>query len=418
MSQAAGTAQELRAKYGSIATRGLVVGLLGVAGLIAGFVLEEKAFFQSYMFGYIFWITITLGMLGWMLLHNMTAGKWGFTIRRFIQAGTWSGSPMRSPLLLMAILLVPILLGGYEHYYHWMHADAVATDHTLQAKSFYLNEPFWYARLAFYFLFWIWIAATLKRLLDREEETLDPTESKITRIQKISAGGLVLFMLTVNFAMTDLAMSIEAHWFSTIYGVIMLISGVLSAIAIANGTTVLSARYRPFSTYIDTKTLHDLGNLMFALTVFWAYVSFSQYMIIWSANLAEEASWYLKRTDGIYEWIGYGLLAFHFAFPFIILIQRKFKRNPHLLRRMAIYIVTMHFFNMLWQIKPAFQEVGDTTFNFHILDIAAVAGIGGLWVWMYMSALQKSERALLPKHDLRMKGAKPVVDDRGDTVTA
>ena len=279
-----GSQQQLRDKYGAIANRAAIVGILGIIGLAAGWLLDADAFYESYMFGYIFWLTITLGMIGWMLLHNLTAGKWGFTIRRMLQAATFSGSFARSPVLLMAVLVIPILIGGH-HFYHWMHAEAV-NDPTLVAKSFYLNEPFWYARLAFYFVFWAGITVVLRKMLDREEQTLQTNESKLRAIQRISAGGLVVFMLTVNFAMTDLVMSIEAHWFSTMYGIIMLIGGVLSAIALSNGMTVMSSKYRPFSDYVDTKTLHDLGNLMFALTVFWAYVSFSQYMIIWSANLS------------------------------------------------------------------------------------------------------------------------------------
>ena len=413
----AGSSRELRDRYSRMSMIALVVGVIGIVGLVAGWILDTDDFYQSYIFGYAYWMTITLGMIAWGLLHNMTAGKWGFTIRRMLQAGSFNDSFLLSPIVLMAVMFVPIIIGS-GYYYEWMHPEVVANDHVLELKSFYLNEPFWYGRLIFYFVFWIGISYWLKRLLDREEQTYSIHDSKLRTIQRISGFGLVVFLLSVNFSMTDWLMSLEPHWFSTIYGVIMLIGGVLSAIALSNTMVVTSARYRPFSGYLETKTLHDLGNLMFALTIFWAYVSFSQYIIIWSANLAEEAGWYLKRIDGVYEVIGYFLLAFHFIFPFLVLIQRKMKRNPFTLKRMAFYILIVHFVDLFWQIKPAFQEVGDTSFNIHILDFAAVAGIGGIWLFMYLRSLATSKRPLLPPHDLRMKWAKPVVEEVPATVQA
>ena len=407
---------ELRAKYAAMSRTAMIAGLIGVIGLVVGWIVEADKFYQSYIFGYAYWITITLGMIGWMLLHNMTAGKWGFTIRRFLQAGTFNGGFL-TPLLLMAVLIIPIIIGSGELYDKWMGAHD--GDHVLENKTFYLNEPFWYARMVFYFLFWIFLTMTLKRLLNREERTLDTSFSNMRTIQRLSGGGLVLFLLTVNFSMTDWMMSLEPHWFSTIYGVILLIGGVISAIALCIVMTVSSSKYAPFSKYLDTKTYHDLGNLMFALTVFWAYVSFSQYIIIWSANLAEEAGWYLKRTEGINEYIGYGLLVFHFIFPFLVLIQRKWKRDPNRLKRMAIYILAVHFIDIFWQIKPAFQRVGEASgLNIHWLDFAAVLGIGGLWLWLFLGGLASMKEPLLPAHDPRMKGAKPIADEDLATVNA
>ncbi len=406
-----GSSQELRQKYSKMSSMAGVIGAIGIVGLVAGAIFDIDSFRQSYMLGYVYWLTITFGMIAWMLLHNMTAGKWGFTIRRMLQAGTFNGSWGKSPLLLMVIGLIPIVIFK-DHYFSWMDPEIVADNHALQEKSFYLNETFWYVRMGIYVIFWLGLTAVLKRFLDREEKTSSVEESKLRTIQRISAGGLLFFFLTVNFSLTDYFMSLEPLWFSTIYGIIMLIGGTLSAIALTNGMVVTSAKHKPFSNYLDTKTFHDLGNLMFALTIFWAYVSFSQYVIIWSANLAEEAGWYLKRADGAYEWIGYGLLVFHFAFPFLVLIQRKVKRNPFTLKRMAIYILIVHFIDMFWQIKPAFQDVADAplSLNFHLLDLAAVAGIGGIWLYLYLKSLADSKEPLIPPHDFRMKGAKPVID--------
>lgn len=415
-----GTSAELQNKYARMSRTAMIVGLLGVVLMAVGWITDAEAFYQSYIFGYAYWITITLGMIGWILLHNLTAGKWGFTIRRFLQAGTFNGSAL-SPLILMALLIVPIIIGSDVLYGKWMHPEHLSASehHMLDLKSFYLNEPFWYARLAFYFLFWIFLTMTLRRLLLREERTLDTSLSNMRTIQRLSGGGLVLFMLTVNFSMTDWMMSLEPFWFSTMYGVIFMIGGAISAIALSNVMTVSSSPYAPFSKYLDTKTYHDLGNLMFALTVFWAYVSFSQYMIIWSANIAEEAGWFLKRTTGVNEYIGYGLLIFHFIVPFLILIQRKWKRNPQHLKRMAIYILAVHFIDMFWQIKPAFQEVGHAEgLNIHWLDFATFLGIGGLWLWLFLNGLAKMKEPLLPAHDPRMRGAKPVIDEHPAAVKA
>lgn len=410
---------ELQQKYAGMSRIALIAGAIGVVGLVIGWVTDSTKFYQSYIFGYAYWMTLNLGLLGWMLLHNMTAGKWGFTIRRFLQAGTFSGSFFRSPLVLMAILFIPIIIGSHS-LYEWMHPGVMETDHMLHKKEFYLNQPFWYGRLIFFFLFWIGISVISKRLLDKEEATLDPTRSRMRTIQRTSAVGLVLFVLSMNFAWTDWTMSLEPHWFSTMYGVIMLAGGALSAIALSNGMTVTSSENAPFSKYLDTKTYHDLGNLMFALTIFWAYVSFSQYLIIWAANLAEEAGWFLKRIDGPNEVIAYMLLIFHFAFPFLVLIQRWVKRNPRTLRTMALYILTMHFFDMFWQIKPAFQTIESASheLNMHWLDFAAVLGIGGLWLFVFLTALARMKAPLLPAHDPRMRGAKPVIEEEGKAATA
>lgn len=409
---------ELQQKYAGMSRIALIAGAIGVIGLVIGWVTNSTGFYQSYIFGYAYWMTLNLGLLGWMLLHNLTAGKWGFTIRRFLQAGTYSGSFLRSPLVLMAILFVPIIIGSHS-LYEWMHPGVMETDHMLHKKAFYLNEPFWYGRLIFYFLFWIGISVVSKRLLDKEEQILDPSRSRMRTIQRASAAGLLIFVLTMNFSWTDWTMSLEPHWFSTMYGVIMLAGAALSAIALSNGMTITSSDYTPFSKYLDKKTYHDLGNLMFALTIFWAYVSFSQYLIIWAANLAEEAGWFLKRIEGPNEIIAYALLIFHFAFPFLVLIQRWVKRNPRTLRTMALYILTMHFFDMFWQIKPAFQSIEDasTSLNISWLDFAAIIGIGGLWLFVFLSALARMKAPLLPAHDPRMRGGKPVLDEE-TTVTA
>lgn len=402
---------DLQQKYSRLAKTALVAGVVGVAGLVIGWLTESEEFYHSYIFGYTYWMTLTLGLLGWMLLHNMTAGKWGFTIRRFLQAGTFSGSMAYSPFVLMAILFIPIILGT-EHLYEWMYPETISAhhQHMLHNKHFYLNTPFWYARLIFYFLFWIGVSMASKRMLDKEEQTIDPSRSGMRTIQRFSAGALVVFLLTENFAWTDWTMSLEWTWFSTMYGVTMLAGGALSAIALSNLMTVNSAKYAPFSKYIDSKTYHDLGNLMFALTIFWAYVSFSQYLIIWSANLAEESGWYLKRTQGVNEIIAYSLLVFHFVAPFLILIQRGIKRTPGTLKRMAYWLLIAHFLDIFWQIKPSFQSLEDTGLNIHWLDFAAFVGIGGLWLFVFLTALAKTKASLLPAHDPRMRGGKPVLD--------
>lgn len=411
-----GSSHDLRNKYARIGRTALIVGLLGVVGLAVGWLLDPDDFYQSYIFGYAYWITITLGMIGWMLLHNMTAGKWGFAIRRILQSATFNGKIPYTPIVLMAVLFIPIIIGSGTLYHEWM--DHSPSDHMLEHKSFYLNEPFWYARIIFYFLFWILLTATLKRMLSREERVFDPAQSNLRKIGRVSSFGMVLFALTVNFAVTDWFMSLEPHWYSTIYGVIFLVGGALSAMALTNVTLVTGAKHEPFHSYLDVKTFHDLGNLMFALTVFWAYVSFSQYIIIWSANLAEESAWYIKRSNGPNEYIAYGLLVFHFIFPFLMLIQRRMKRNPMSLRPMAIYILVVHALDIFWQIKPAFQDLEDRTLNFHLLDLAALAGIGGLWLFLFFTALAKSADPLVTINDQRMKGPRPVLDETPATVNA
>jgi hypothetical protein len=216
----------------------------------------------------------------------------------------------------------------------------------------------------------------------------------------LSSGTLVLYALTVTFWSVDWVMSIEPHWFSTIYGVLFMTGQALAALAFAVAVLVLLARRPPLSEVIGPGHYHDLGKLLLAFVMFWAYVTFSQFLIVWSGNLPEEVPWYLARLRGGWGAVALGLVLLHFSLPFVLLLSRTVKRNPRTLAAVAVIIVGMRFVDALWLILPAFSR-GD--FQLHWMDLAAPIGVGGLWIALF--ARQLKTRAILPFNDPRFAEA-------------
>lgn len=370
--------------------KAIVAAVIGVALLVVGGLSNADQFYRSYLLGYIYWVIISVGMFALYSLHNVVSGAWGFTIRRFLESGVRT-------LPLMLVLFVPIILGMHS-LYEWTHADAVAKDHILQQKAPYLNETFFIVRLVFYFALWSGLGFYLMKLNRQIEENRDP--KNLGKVQKLSGVTLLLIILTGTFAAVDWMMSLEPHWFSTIYGILFIAGGALSALAVTIGLLVRFRGNRPISDFIVPRIFHDLGTLMFALTMFWAYISFSQFIIIWSGNVAEETPWYAVRMANEWGTIGWGLVFLHFALPWVILLSKKAKRNPQILRAVAIWMLTMRFMDLYWLIAPAHLRA---EFGFHWLDLAAPLAIGGIWVAYYCQQLKG--KTLMTVWDPRLEDA-------------
>ena len=307
----------------------LIVGIVGIAASAIGAVVVTDQFFRSWMLSSLFWLAIALGALPLLMIHHLVGGKWGFAIRRILEAAS-------RMLPLMAILFIPILF-GIHRLYEWSHADVVAGDAVLKHKSSYLNVPFFASRAAFYFLVWIWFGWLLNRWSMEQDRT--GHISILHRLQKLSGAGLVVYALTITFASTDWVMSLEPHWFSTIYGMMFMVGQVLTTLAFAVAILALLAETPPVSRFLTAETLNDLGNLLFAFIMLWAYLSFSQYLIIWSGNLPEEIPWYLRRSTGGWQWIAIALALFHFAVPFVLLLSGQIKRDRASLLRVVILLL-------------------------------------------------------------------------------
>jgi hypothetical protein len=378
------TADELIPVLRDHQRRLFLAGAVGGVLSLAGWWIDPAQFFQSYLMGYMFVLGITLGCLALGMIHQLSGGAWGVLIRRPIGAAT-------RVLPALTLLFLPIVL-GMPYLYEWTHADIVAHDEVLRHKQLYLNTTFFLVRAAFYFLVWNALSYFLNAWSLEQDRTADPRIPR--RMQMVSAGGLVAYGLTITFASFDWLMSIESHWFSTIYGVLVIGGQGLSAMAFLIVTMVWLSRRPPLEGAVVPAHLHDLGNLLLAFVMLWAYFSFSQYLIIWSGNLPEEISWYLHRLQSGWRFVGLALVVFHFAMPFCLLLSRAVKREGRMIVKVAAGILIVRLVDLFWLIAPEFHQHGIAV---SWMDILLPATLGSIWLGCFVSRLRG--RAILPVHD-------------------
>lgn len=379
--------------YPELAGRQRTFLLAGAAGLVlsgVGYATNPEQFFTSYLMGYMLVLGLSLGALAFTMIHQLSGGAWGVVARQSLGAAT-------RVLPYLTILFLPVVL-GIHNLYEWSHEDVVAGDPILQHKSVWLNQTLWIARAAIYFAVWNGLAFLLNKWSKAQDETGDPAIP--LRMQRLSGGGLLLFALTMTLASFDWLMSRDPHWFSTIYGALVMVGQGLSTLAFQIIILVYLAKRKPMSEALTTTYLHDLANLMFALTVVWAYFSFSQYLIIWSGNLPEEIEWYLHRMHGGWQTIGVALTIVHFAAPFFLLLMRGIKRNPTLVTKVAMWLIFARLLDLFWLIAPETHHDG---LVISWMDLVIPATLFALWVGLYMQQLRT--RALLPIHDPQFQEA-------------
>jgi len=363
--------------------RSLIAGIVFLVILAAGAFVNARQFFQAYLIGWTFWTGIAVGSLALLMLQHLTGGGWGLVIRRSLEAATRT-------LPLMAVLFIPVVIGAHSIYHEWMDPEEVAKHPAVQFKSGYLNLPFFTVRAVIYFGVWIALAFFLNKWSLAQDRTADNRYTKNMRV--LSGGGMVALIFSVTFASIDWYMSIEPDWFSTIYGFIFVAAWSLSALAFVIAVMARLVREEPMRRIVAPLHFHDLGKLLLALVMLWAYFAFSQFLIIWSGNLPEEITWYLRRIYG-----GWGALIvtigiLHFAAPFLFLLSRGIKRNPNKLVLVAALVLVMRSADLLWMLAPAFQHR-----MWILMDIAALIGFGGLWLAFFTWQLGK--RSLIPIND-------------------
>jgi hypothetical protein len=373
-------------QFDRVRRRMLFTGIAGLAVSVPGLVRGPDQFFRSYLLAFVFWIGIPVGSMAILMLHRLTGGGWGFVIRRILEACTRT-------LWLMALLYVPLLI-GMRSLYGWAQ-PAAATNPVYQQKHFYLNTPFFIGRSIIYFAVWMGLAWLLNRWSFEQDRTGNARLSK--KLEGMSGPGLVLWGLAVTFSSVDWIMSLEPHWFSTIYGMVIMVAMVLSAMAFGVLIAQRLANREPLSQVAKPMYFNDLGNLLLAFVMLWAYLSFSQFLIIWSGNIPEETSWYVSRGRGSWAALAIVLIIFHFAIPFILLLSRDIKRAPKALSRVAALLVALTLVDMFWLITPAFEPAGPSV---HWTNLSLAAGIGGLWLWEFFRQLDG--KPLLPLHDPRL----------------
>ena len=367
-------------------SRSVVAGIAGLALMAVGWVTLGRAeFLQSYLIGYIFWIAITMGSLALLMVQYLSGGAWGMVTRRIFEASTRT-------LPLMVLLFLPIAF-NLPVLYEWVRPEAAA-DPAIQEKAAYLNVPFFFVRAVLFFGIWGVLAFFLNRWSREQDESAPRLPGPMDgRFRVLSGPGLVLYMLTLTFMSVDWVMSLMPHFYSTIFGILMLGGQGLSTMAFTIIVLSILTRFRPMSEVVASEHFHDLGKLMLAFVMLWAYFNVSQLIIIWSGNLPEEIPWYIARLHGTWAWVAWVVFLGHFVLPFGLLLSRNLKRRPNLLSQLALFVLFMRVIDLIWTIGPAFRE----TSTLHWLDFATILGLGGLWMAMFFGNL--AGRALLPAHD-------------------
>ncbi len=381
--------ENLRPAFDRLQRAMLIVGLTAITTTFGFYARNPEQFFRSYLLAFVFWIGFPLGSLAILMLNHLTGGDWGLPIRRPLEAATRT-----FPAIL--ILFIPLLL-GLKTLYPWMRPEVVTGDAILRAKAFYLNPSFFLTRAAIYFVIWFGLSYFLNKWSEEQDRTGDPALAK--RLEGLSGPGLIFYGLTVTYASIDWVMSLEPHWYSTIFGMIFMMIGVLCAMAMVIVVASLLARHEPFASLVVPAQFNDLGNLLLTFVMLWAYLSFSQWLIIWSGNLRDEIPWYMTRARGAWEGWGLFLIIFHFSVPFLLLLQRGLKRRVRALAWIAAALLVTDFMVVIWMVVPAFEP---NRVHIHPQDLTAMCGIGGIWVAAFVWQLKR--RPLLPLHAAQAEG--------------
>lgn len=372
-----------RLQYGLWAAAGL-----GIAFMALGAVLHWGSFLHSYLFAWVFIWGLSSGALGMLLIHGMTGGGWGLALQRPLQAAA-------DLLPLLGLLLLPVLF-GLGHVYDWLGSGHESE--VLEKKAWYLNATFFYVRAAGYFLLWTLLAWAVGHGLRRRARGDAGAEVFLYRV---GAGGLILHVLLVTFAGVDWIMSLQARFYSTIFGMMIIAGQFLCALAAAAIATVLREGHPALAPYVDKDRRRDIGNLMLAALVMWAYLVFMQYLIVWNGNLPKEIVWYLPRMQTSWFWLGVAFLVVAFIVPLFGLFLRSLKQSRSGLAAIAGTVLLGQVFYGFWLVAPAFRQGG---FAVMWTDIAALVGLIGLWGAAFLWRLLTLPAApAAAEHEARME---------------
>jgi hypothetical protein len=377
------------AGLGALQRRGLIVGAIGLVLGAVGVVLHPGDFLPSWLIGFLFFSGLSLGCLGLLMLQHMTGGQWGLVGRRVFEAGS-------RMLPLAALFFIPIVLFAPKLFL-WARPEAVQTDAILQAKSGYLNVPFFAARGAIYFVVFLGLAYFLNKWsTEQDRGAVAQTEADTRRFRVISAPGLLIYVILMSLAAVDWIMSLDPHWYSTIFGLIIVVGQGLGALAFTVAVLAVVVTREPMNTVLKARHFHDFGKLMLAFVMLWAYFSFSQFLIIWAGNLPEEIPYYLERMRHGWQYLSLILVFGHFILPFCLLLSQDLKKRPKLLARIAWFIVAIRLYDLIWLVAPTFAH-GEGRLPISLANIGIPLALGGLWVYLVAGQLQK--RPMLPVND-------------------
>jgi len=373
----------------TIQQRSLIVGLVfSVISLALAF-LRPDEFFRAYLLGYMAWLGVALGSMAILMVRHLTGGGWGMVIRRIL------GAAMRT-LPLMAVLFIPILFGIPKLYVWARPLDSIADkhlrEHLQHITKTYLNVHGFIIRAAIYLAIWNLLSFFLSQW--SREQDKPPLRDHSLRFKAVSGPGLILYAFTIGFAAIDWIMSIDPTWISTIYGLLILIGELLAAMSFAVVVERILVNYKPMSEMLRPDFVQDHGKWMLTFVMVWAYFSFSQWVIIWAGNLPEEITWYMRRLDGGWGFVGLFLVVFQFAVPFVFLLSRPFKRDIRRLVWLAAWIMGMRYVDLFWIIEPNFSK----TLSLTVADVVVPVAMGGIWLAYFFRNLDSLP--LLPAYDV------------------
>jgi hypothetical protein len=387
------TPQDYRApeSVDRIRQRALIAGVVGLLMCIIGFIKFPDQFFPSYLLAFIFVLGLSLGSLGLLMLQHLTGGKWGIMIRRPLESATRA-------LAVVAVLFIPIFFGMKYLYGAWLNAPPSGEGALSEFQRSYMTLNGFRFRAILYFAVW----GVLVFLFNRwsREQDANPEDTALRQRFKMLAGpGIILYVFVMTFAAIDWVMSLSPHWASTIYGFLFVAGQLISSMSLMIAIVVLLARTGPLSGILQPRHIHDLGKLLLAFVMLWAYFQFSQLLIIWAGNQPEEITFYYSRLHSQWGVVAVIVLVFHFFVPFFLLLSRDLKRNPKLLPGVAVWLIFMRLVDLFWYSRPEFTPRALPT----IWDLAAVLGLGG--VWFFFFAGQLKQLPVLPVGDPKLAEA-------------
>jgi hypothetical protein len=352
----------------TIQQRSLIIGVVAAVVSIVGAFVAPESFYPAYLIGYMFWLGLSLGCMAIVMLYHLVGGGWSTVIRRIMEAGMMT-------LPLMFVLFIPILL-NLPKLYFWARPEELTKDPKIaEIAHAYLNLNGILLRYLVYFAIWFGMAFLLNRW-SSEQDSPEGGEKSTLRFRAVSSIGLVIYSLTISFAVIDWVMSLQARWISTIYGLIFIAGEVLSAFCFAVVIESILSKRKPMSEYLTSTEVHDHGKFMFTFVMVWAYFNFSQWLIIWAGNLPEEIPWFVRRLSGGWGGVGLFLVIFHFSVPFAMLLSRSLKKNVHQLVWLASWLIIMRIVDIWWHIEP----VSHPSIHLSWLHFTMLAAMGGLWM--------------------------------------
>ena len=389
------------AGLGSLQTLALGAGVIGliILALSPLFGSSIQSALRAYLIGFCYWAGISIGCLGLLLLQHLTGGSWGLVIRRALEAAA-------KVLPLVGLLFIPLVIGATQMY-EWAHYEAEGhigskLDEVLDWKAPYLNIFWWTFRAILYFVLLSGFAYTLSNWSKKQDETGDWKISN--SMNMFSAPAFIAFFLIVTFASVDWVMSLDPHWFSTMFGLMFAIGWALSAMAFVIALMAWMVGRAPMNHVLTSAHFHDLGKIMLAMVMVWAYFNFSQFLIIYAANIPEETPWYLKRMQGGWGIIGLVLILFHFAFPFLLLLSQDLKKRANNLAAIAVFVLIMRLVDLFYLIAPNpvvgaphGEDHGGIEIASVLWSLVAWIGIGGIWLFAFIYLFK--QRPVMPVND-------------------